>query len=289
METFGQPGVTVGRPCHNLFTLLILSPFTPPFSSLPVLVLLQFLYRLSLGLAFAMAITSPKQVTSGFFRNHLYVLLGLNVLAAAVAWTDEAGRFTAWIPTTAAIVSYVGAVLWLYELPHVGRPAIGVVGLLGLLGAWQETVLPSPPTFGDQLLFRLDPVAGGLTLGMTIGAMLLGHWYLNAPGMKLAPLRQLVLGMAAAIVLRAVVSGVGLGFTVASDSGALETGVFQAMLALRWLAGIVGSLVVAGMTWQTLKIPNTQSATGILYVGVITTFLGELTAQLLSQRTPFPL
>ena len=38
------------------------------------------------------------------------------------------------------------------------------------------------------------------------------------------------------------------------------------------------------MSWQTLKIPNTQSATGILYVAVITTFLGELTAQLLSPR-----
>jgi len=43
------------------------------------------------------------------------------------------------------------------------------------------------------------------------------------------------------------------------------------------------------MAWQTLKIPNTQSATGILYVGVMTTFLGELTAQLLSQDAAFPL
>ena len=254
-----------------------------------MIVLLQFLYRLGFGLAFAMAITSPKQVTSGFFRNHLYVLLGFNVLAAAVAWTDDAGRFTPWIPTAAAIISYVGAVMWLYELPHVGRPAIAAVGLLDLLGAWQETVLPTSTTLAERLLFRLDPVSGGWALGLTIGAMLLGHWYLNAPGMKLEPLKQLVLGMAAALLMRAVVSGAGLAFTVGSDSHALDSGAFQAMLALRWLAGIVGGLVVAGMTWQTLKIPNTQSATGILYVGVITTFLGELTAQLLSQRTPFPL
>ena len=43
------------------------------------------------------------------------------------------------------------------------------------------------------------------------------------------------------------------------------------------------------MTWKTLKIPNTQSATGILYVAVIAVFLGELTSQLLSARTAFPL
>ncbi len=254
-----------------------------------MIVLLQFIYRLSFGLALAMAVTSPRQVASGFYRNHLYVLLGLNVLAAAAAWSDEAGRFSVWIPLAAAIVSYVGAVLWLYEQPRLGLLAIGAVSLLGLFGAWHETLLPTTVTIAERLLFRLDPVSGGLTLGVTMAAMLLGHWYLNAPGMRLEPLRKLVLGMAAAIALRVVVSGVGLGFTLARDAAALETSAFQAMLALRWLAGIVGSLVVAGMTWQTLKIPNTQSATGILYVGVITTFLGELTAQLLSQRTPFPL
>ncbi len=42
------------------------------------------------------------------------------------------------------------------------------------------------------------------------------------------------------------------------------------------------------MSWQTLKIPNTQSATGILYVAVIVTFLGELVAHLLSQELPYP-
>ena len=43
------------------------------------------------------------------------------------------------------------------------------------------------------------------------------------------------------------------------------------------------------MTWYTLKVPNTQSATGILYVAVITTFLGELSGQLLSATSGYPL
>jgi hypothetical protein len=47
----------------------------------------------------------------------------------------------------------------------------------------------------------------------------------------------------------------------------------------------VGALAVVVMTWQTLKIPNTQSATGILYVGVIVTFLGELLALLLTTQS----
>jgi hypothetical protein len=38
----------------------------------------------------------------------------------------------------------------------------------------------------------------------------------------------------------------------------------------------------------TLKVPNTQSATGILYAAVTLVFLGELTAQLLSRGLPVP-
>ena len=59
-------------------------------------------------------------------------------------------------------------------------------------------------------------------------------------------------------------------------------------LALRWLSGIVGVLGLAWLTWQTLKIPNTQSATGILYAGVILVFIGELTSQLLSAQALYP-
>jgi hypothetical protein len=43
------------------------------------------------------------------------------------------------------------------------------------------------------------------------------------------------------------------------------------------------------MAWRTLKIPNTQSTTGILYVAVIGVFVGELAAALLSAESQFPL
>ena len=43
------------------------------------------------------------------------------------------------------------------------------------------------------------------------------------------------------------------------------------------------------MTWETLKIPNTQSATGILYAAMLLAFIGELTAQLMSVRGGYPL
>ena len=41
-----------------------------------------------------MAIVPSRQVTSGYFRNHLYVLLGLNVLATLVA-LERSRKFSA--------------------------------------------------------------------------------------------------------------------------------------------------------------------------------------------------
>ena len=55
-------------------------------------------------------------------------------------------------------------------------------------------------------------------------------------------------------------------------------------LSLRWLSGLVGALALTVMAWKTLKIPNTQAATGILYVAVIVTFLGELTSLLMAAQ-----
>jgi hypothetical protein len=120
-----------------------------------------------------------------------------------------------------------------------------------------------------------------------MAAMLLGHWYLNAPGMELAPLRQLLMAAAMAVGAQALLSGIGL----ASDYSTKSEVSIQWLLfvALRWSFGIFGVLGLVWMAWQTLKIPNTQSATGILYVAVIGVFVGELTAALLSAQSAFPL
>lgn len=246
-------------------------------------ILLQFIFRLSFGLALSMGLLPARLVPSGFFRVHLYVLLGLNALAGLLAWQrPELGP--AWLPISIAVVSYFGSAIWLYEAPRPGKVAIWLVALGSLVATW---LVAEPVTFDSgEWLRRLDPPTSGLVLGTTMAAMLLGHWYLNTPTMQLAPLRRLILWMFIAVTLRALVNGAGLA--LALNAGGL-TGSELPFLTLRWLAGIAGTLVVAWMAWQTLKIPNTQSATGILYVGVIVTFIGELTSQLLSRQSPFPL
>ena len=246
--------------------------------------LADFVVRLAFGLALAMALTSPARVTSGYFRNHMYVLLGLNVMATLAAFADQE-RLAVWPVFTAAVASYVGAVAWLYEKPWPGIFALVLIAVLELAASWFNHPPTSDLTRLGTVLHAIDPITGGLLLGSTMAAMFLGHWYLNTPTMELAPLQRLIKLMAISLGLRVAASALGLiGLATSGEIASVNL----PLLALRWLAGLVAMAAVIWMSWQTLKIPNTQSATGILYVGVILTFLGELVALLLSRGSPFP-
>jgi hypothetical protein len=236
--------------------------------------LAQFVLRLAFGLAVGMAITSPRQVPSGFYRNHLYVTLGLTTLAALSLAALH--PIAMWLAIGSAVISYVGSVCWLYEAKRLGTGAMWAVAALSL---W--SVLLCGPT---GLLGVAGVVTSGLVLGLTAAAMLLGHWYLNSPGMELAPLRRLIIAAAVAVCLQAIVSTVGL-----VTLWRMQFPVPLHWVLLRWSFGIVGVEATLWMAWQTLKIPNTQSATGILYVAVIGAFVGELAASLLSAEAAYPL
>jgi hypothetical protein len=267
-------------------------------------ILVEFIFRLTFGVAAAMGLTRSDQVTGGFYRVHLWVLLGLQTLAALALYSRPATSathvpFSHWqlgCSLAAAILCYVGAALWMYDQRRAGMTMLWIVAALALAGCLLpiiELVLyPQYVSPAKRMLWQVaDRITGGLLLGLVTTAMLLGHWYLNTPTMKLEPLRRLIWLLAAAVVARALVCGAGAGLNLSDQAalrGSLQT-TWLVFLALRWLAGIVSVLSMAWLTWQTLKIPNTQSATGILYAGVILAFIGELTSQLLSAEARYPL
>ncbi len=257
--------------------------------------LIQFVFRVTFGVALCMGVTPARYVTSGFYRVHLWVLMGINTFAALAIFTRqeslEPGAFS-WqflfgVTVGMAFLSYVGSVLWLYEKSAAGELVLFVVAITALIAAGMVTPWSEATSGIGIALAFLDLSSSGLLLGVTLSAMFLGHWYLNTPTMELLPLKRLVILMGIAIVVRTLVSGTGLALQATSPAP-LET-VFWIFVSFRWLSGILGTLMLALMSWYALQVPNTQSATGILYAGVILTFLGELTSQLLSVDTLYPI
>jgi hypothetical protein len=267
----GNKGVSLSPP-------LLVSP------SMNMEILSQFLLRLAFGLAFGMVITSPQKVSSGFFRNHLYVTLGLATLATLVL--VQLSEPAAWFAGAAALASFFGAAFWLYEARWAGWISLLLVAACSMAAALQSASA-SPGSDVPTALRTIAVLTSGLLLGVTTGAMLLGHWYLNAPGMELGPLRRLLSVAMLSAGIQALVSGAGLIGELSLRSQLSPT--WLPFVLLRWSFGLCGVVVLLWMARQTLKIPNTQSATGILYVAVIGVFVGELTAALLSAESTFPL
>ncbi len=135
------------------------------------------------------------------------------------------------------------------------------------------------------VLALVSEIATSLLIGGATAGMLLGHWYLTAPTMSIAPLGRVNACFGSAAVLRLVVSLAGLVLVWPRLAG----GTPVLWLVLRWTAGIGGPLVLALMVWRILRYRNTQAATGVLFVGVIVTFIGELSATLVSRELHVPL
>ena len=130
-------------------------------------------------------------------------------------------------------------------------------------------------------LAALELVSGLVLVGAVTNGMLLGHWYLNQPGLKpwaLARLTDLSLaGVGASAVMGLVAvtrlsdantEGAVLGLPGFGES-------FSVVFYLAWLAvlGLTGAVV--WMARRCVKIRSIQSATGLFYVALLTAGVSE--------------
>jgi len=146
--------------------------------------LVDFLCRFGWGLSLALVLTPAALVPGGFFRVNLLVILGLSTFAALLARTAVPGSL--WLlPAVTAIAAWMGSIVWLAERRRAGLFFCGLcAALLAAATVWLSTGWQSP---GWPAMERL---LSGLVVGLTVHAMLLGHWYLNAPGMRVDALRR---------------------------------------------------------------------------------------------------
>lgn len=248
-----------------------------------------FCLRLSCGLAGALVLLLTAPINARFFRAHLLAVLGLTAAAAYAGSATFTGMM--WLAVSAAMLAaFLGSLAWSLEGAPAGRIMI-VAAALALTGALVcESTLNSPPDIEGQPTYNatwqvVDNLASAALLGAATTAMLVGHSYLIAPSMALAPLFRLLSALFVAIGVRGILAGIGLWSWTRGHSLVNLEDETVLWLPLRWGLGLVAPFILGWMAWQTTRIRSTQSATGILYVVVIFCFLGELTSQLLWRDT----
>jgi hypothetical protein len=162
-------------------------------------------------------------------------------------------------------------------LRNIGGILATAAGLVALaVATFARTAQGPTDPFGLALAYAVTPL-GALALGGLDGAMLLGHWYLVTPKLPTAPLRNASLIVVAAVVLQLVVV---LATVMRGDlSGTTQTGLVVA-IGIRIGVGLLMTLAVALAAWWTARM-NTQSSTGLLYVGLGSALAGEISARVL--------
>ena len=228
--------------------------------------------QLACGILLFIAFIPPSRIGKGFARFHTGLALVLWLIATR-------GQFSAPFVITAGLL--LAALLcssWtILYYPFLAGSFFSSLYLL---------VLPDLPLlgWGGALLAHLPPV---LVLGGSSVAMLLGHWYLVAPGLSITYLKAVTIALIAALVIRS-----GLLVEVLVTSGArLDQIYFFEMYGIffiqRVVLGLLLTLILSVMTYFCVRIRSTQSATGILYVVLVFCLVGEIIGRYLFTRTGF--
>jgi hypothetical protein len=243
-----------------------------------------FCLRLACGLTGAQVMCPAGDVNPRFFRAQYRIALGLTAVAAISLW-DGAPPWFKVIMASAIGILFCGALVWSLDKAPLNRFILvaALLCLVSLLGEANRTLWPQTP-IGSGLATEY---ASAVLLGTATTAMLMGHSYLNAPTMSIRPLQNLLTAFFATLFVRALVAGICLAWWTRSHS--LVNLEDEAVLWLwpRWLVGFGMPIVLAGMARQAAGIRSTQSATGILYVVVVLTFLGEILGLVLLQQSDF--
>lgn len=231
-----------------------------------------------------MVCTSSRAVGVQFYRTLMLVVLGLCVVA--LLFGPELVQVPGMMLLAGSVFAFVGFMVWTLGRSDAGRwisAALLVFTSVALI--WPTMSSDLERGWMEKLIAAGEAVTSALLLGSMMAAMLLGHSYLIAPAMSIEPLKRLVIWIAASVAGRAALAGVLLIVPGSGWNGGSLDSFWWSLLAARWVVGLVGPAVIAWMVWQTARIRSTQSATGILYAGVILTFFGELVSQLLTNHT----
>ena len=244
----------------------------PPFQDLR-----RFFFALNAGIAFAfLCLATP---------------LRPSLRSAWRAWQGGSGGAVALLVTLTAtlalflVIIYIGA---LYRRGGGRARGVLVVATAAALTATAADGWQTGQGTGAGWIFSADALAAAALLGSVIVAMILGHWYLVRWRLPAGHLVRFSVIMAVAIGLRALLCLLGLLVVGARSPFGLAA--YLADVTVRrgfffWsrvFFGLVAPAVFAYMVHETARIRSTQSATGILYVTVISVVIGEFLARFLT-------
>lgn len=229
-------------------------------------------------------LTPQDKLESGFYRFNLGLSIIIGFFGVCISYFISNMNFLEFImlPNFIFTFSWLGLlsiITWYYWKED--KYPLFVVTIISIFGLWVSCVT----AVGLQLsILNISGfIIGTLTLSSVVFAMILGHWYLNVTNLSIVFIRQSVITLGIILVLRFLWNSWSISNStlVHMYSGEIQIinylqsfdGIF---LWIAILFGIVGALIINFMTYKTVKIHSTQSATGLLYVNLVMILMAEI-------------
>lgn len=246
----------------------------------------RLLSYLAAGGFVALALVPRGEVSRGFFRFSAALYAGL-MAAAALGLGATGGEVRPWLFLFAPAAT-LGAI---YATLFPGRALIVAAAAAGAAATAVDGLLPLQKHYPTGFLQIAGAETSALLLGSAITAMVLGHWYLVMPALPPDPLVRLTRLYAGSVLLRCATVAAAFGILYAAEGRALDRFLDGAGLMIwpRLLFGLVAPGVLALMALPTVRVRDTQPATGMLYVACVLVLVGEGIAIHLGLRTGVPI
>jgi len=264
-----------------------------------------FLLALTAGILSTPFWVPGKDLGRGYFQLNALIVLGLLSLVIAVdllhpmepfGARGDLGRVLQLAASAGAFLYYWAIWRERYRLAQLPAAVtlVAVTAMLLLSGSnliVVRTPLPYRPT-----LVILSLLGSAFLLGWSLVTMLLGHWYLISPKLSFRHLNVYCRVLVVAVVIRGLLVGATLVTAYLVDPFVMphpwrmlvDLGGQGMFFWFRILWGLVAPLLLALMALHCARNRSNQSATGILYVLLMGSFIGEITALYLTVTTSIP-
>ena len=253
---------------------------------------LNCFFSVAVFLPLSFWIVFPSVVDRSFYRFNSGLncfILSLGVFALIFVFFLNNNQINDTKIDNTKIIGTLVAIFWLIILLicvwsqwKKERPNIVILSLPSVVGILANIIV-LPLIISDISLIRAlgSTLIGGMTLSLSLYAMILGHWYLNVEKMPISLLDQTVLVYMAMLFLRLVWNIFAIitedieydGYILALPAFIASLDGFLIGVAIFF--GVMFPIISLILVRRTLHHKSTQAATGILYVIVVSAIIGD--------------
>ena len=236
-------------------------------------------------------ITPLQKIDQGFYRFNLgkcCIIGSLGTLAYYFIATDYFSEIIllVWLFLLGSITAFY----WNRKIIH--NSIITLISFLGIIA-----LLNILSHFMDDLYFQASfaVIIGSLITAGVFFSMILGHWYLNVIALPISLLKKSTTALSVALAIRIIwdvffmISNVYVdSYGITKNSWSFLFDFDGILLLVALFMGNIFPVLINYFVWSTLKIQATQSATGLLYVSIISILFGDIIFKfyLLQYRLP---